>query len=199
MPIKIAIFASGSGSNAENLANHFRGHHEIQVSKILTNNPKAFVLNRAQQLNIPSQVFAKEEFRSNAFSQGLYEEGVDFIVLAGFLWLVPPHLIATYPNRIINIHPALLPKYGGKGMYGQHVHEAVISQGEHESGITIHLVNEKFDDGRVLFQAKCTVETRDTVASLAKKIHQLEYEHFPQVVENYISQLDREIESRVEV
>ena len=178
------IFASGSGTNAENIGNYFSSKEGIEVKEILSNKKDAGVHQRAKGLGIPSCTFSKEEFNQESFLARL--EGVDYIILAGFLWLIPTYLVEAFPNKIINIHPALLPKFGGRGMYGHHVHEAVIQNGEKESGITIHLVNEKYDDGEVLFQAKCTVDTDDTPDSLAKKIHMLEYEHFPKVIENYV-------------
>ncbi|MEM7298763.1 MAG: formyltransferase family protein, partial [Bacteroidota bacterium] len=138
----------------------------------------------AKNLGIPSSTFSREEFKDTSFLAHL--EGADYIILAGFLWLIPDYLVKAFPNKIINIHPALLPKFGGKGMYGQHVHEAVIAAGEQESGITIHLVNEDYDKGKILFQARCDVVPDDTPDTLAKKIHALEYEHFPKVIENYI-------------
>ncbi len=182
--INIAIFASGSGTNAENIANYFEDHERVQVHEVLSNNPSAFVLQRAENLGIPSSSFNKEEFMSERFLERL--EKTDFIILAGFLWLVPGYLVEAFPERIINIHPALLPKYGGKGMYGSRVHEAVIEAKEKESGITIHLVNQEYDKGKVLFQTKCEVGKNDTPDTLAKKIHALEYEFFPKVIEEYI-------------
>ncbi len=182
--INLAIFASGSGTNAENIANYFGNRHQVKISKILTNRPDAFVLERAKKLEITSEVFSKEEFRDPSFLSKL--DGIDYVILAGFLWLIPDYLIEAFPEKIINIHPALLPKFGGKGMYGYHVHEAVIEASEKESGITIHLVNEEYDKGEILFQAKCPVEENDTADSLATRIHELEYEHFPRVIEKYI-------------
>ena len=183
--INLAIFASGSGSNAENIVKYFEDHPSIGVKEILSNKADALVHERAKNLGIPSRSFTKEEFKTETFLAGLEE--VDFIVLAGFLWLIPHYLIEAFPNKIINIHPSLLPKYGGKGMYGGHVHRAVIEAQEKESGITIHLVNEEYDKGEVLFQAKCQVEAGDTAEMLAEKIHQLEYEHFPKVIEEYVA------------
>ena len=183
-PIHLAIFASGSGTNAENLARYFQKHEAIQVTKILSNKEDAFVHQRAKNVGVPSSSFSRADFKDLAFLEKL--EGIDCIVLAGFLWLIPTYLIEAFPEKIINIHPSLLPKFGGKGMYGSRVHEAVIESNEKESGITIHLVNEEYDKGRVLFQAKCSVEEDDTPDALAKKIHQLEYEHFPKVIEEYV-------------
>ena len=182
--IQLAIFASVSGTNAENIARYFEKHGTIQVKEILSNKEGAFVHQRAKKLGIPSRTFARTDFKDASFSKTL--EGVDYIVLAGFLWLIPAYLIQAFPEKIINIHPSLLPKYGGKGMYGARVHEAVVEAGEQESGITIHLVNEEYDKGKVLFQAKCSLETGETPDSLAEKIHALEYEHFPRVIEEYI-------------
>ncbi len=183
----IAIFASGSGTNAEQIIKYFAGNQSAKVSVILTNNENAYVLERAKKFNIPYRIFSKEEFyKSDNILDLLQEYNIDLIVLAGFLWLVPVNLLKAYHNRIINIHPALLPKYGGKGMYGARVHEAVIESGDKESGISIHYVNEKYDEGEIIFQAKVKVETDDTPDSLAKKIHVLEYEHYPKVVEQLL-------------
>ncbi len=182
--VNLAILASGSGSNAENIVRYFEGDPRIMVNAILSNKQNAFVLERAKKLNIPSSTFNKDEFNEASFIKKL--ENIDYIILAGFLWLIPKHIINSFPNRIINIHPALLPKYGGKGMYGDNVHKAVIEAGEKESGITIHLVNEEYDKGKVLHQSKCSVESGDTPEDLAKKIHELEHRHFPRVIEEYI-------------
>ncbi len=159
----LAILASGSGSNAENLIHYFAGNHGIQVALVLSNRKDAFVLERAQRLNVPSAVFNKEEFyHSDKVLSTLRKHKVTHIVLAGFLWLVPANLINAFPERIVNIHPALLPKYGGKGMYGIHVHEAVVANKETETGITIHTVNAEYDRGDILFQSRCTVLPNDT-------------------------------------
>ncbi|MEQ9466900.1 MAG: phosphoribosylglycinamide formyltransferase [Ekhidna sp.] len=182
--INLAIFASGSGTNAENIAKYFEERETVQVKEIFSNKKDAGVHSRAEKLGIPSSTFSKEQFQDSSFIKRL--EDIDYIILAGFLWLVPPYLIKAFPNRIINIHPALLPKFGGKGMYGDKVHTAVIEKREKESGITIHLVNEEYDKGEILFQATCKVDEKDTPDSLAKKIHALEYEHFPRVIEEYI-------------
>lgn len=183
---KIAVFASGSGTNAQNLANHFSGDNPIKIAKIYSNRADAFVHKRARKLGIPSETFSRSQFKSVEFVTQLREDGINCIVLAGFLWLIPTTLIEAFDMKIINIHPALLPSFGGKGMYGNHVHEAVIASRARESGITIHLVNEKYDEGKVLFQAKTEVTADDDPDSLAKRIHQLEYEHFPRVIENYL-------------
>lgn len=184
MDIKIAVFASGSGSNAEQLIKHFQKISGMNISKVYCNKPDAFVLERAKKLDIPSFVFNRLEFKSEDFLTQL--ESVDFIILAGFLWKIPDYLIDAFPDKIINIHPALLPAYGGKGMYGAHVHESVIANKEKQSGITIHLVNENYDEGRILFQASCDISSADSPDSLAQKIHQLEHKYFPQIVEDYI-------------
>lgn len=186
----IAIFASGSGSNAENLITHFHKTQCARVSVVLSNNPTAFVLERAKRLEVPSVLFSRTDFyQSESVLSILKEYKVDYIVLAGFLWLLPSNLIAAYPNRIVNIHPALLPKYGGKGMFGENVHKAVVANGETESGITIHYVNEHYDSGNIIFQAKCSLEQGETADSLAEKIHTLEFEHFPKVVESLLNKI----------
>ncbi len=183
----IALFASGSGTNAENLINYFNNHPKINVKLILTNNPKAGVIERAQRANIPVHIFSRSDFYDTpAVIQKLREYGISHLVLAGFLWLIPDSLIAQFPKHIVNIHPALLPAYGGKGMYGMNVHRAVIGNKEKQSGITIHEVNNEYDRGRILFQATCDVTPDDTPDTLAAKIHQLEYAHFPKVVEQWV-------------
>jgi len=183
----IAIFASGSGTNAENLIRFFRTKHSGRVKLVLTNNREAFVINRAQSLDIETVIFNREQLNQDGeVLTILQEKEIDFIVLAGFLWLVPEPLLKAFEGKIINLHPALLPKYGGKGMYGRHVHEAVIASGDTKSGITIHHVNQKYDEGNIIFQAICEVEPEDTPESLAKRIHTLEYEHFPKVVEELL-------------
>ena len=187
---KIVIFASGSGSNAENLAKYFEHRDDVSVAYILSNNKDAYVLERAHKLHIPSRVFTRNEFYSSHEIVDLLKElSIDLIVLAGFLWLVPSQLVAAYPKRIVNIHPALLPKFGGKGMYGQRVHQAVVDNHEMESGITIHYVNEHYDDGDIIYQARCSVLPSDTADDVAKKVHQLEYAHFPQVIDMVLKQI----------
>ncbi len=184
----IAIFASGNGSNAQTIAEYFCNHPEIRVSLILTNNPAAYVIQRAAHLAVPSFIFNRETFYQTSLIENfLIEKGVTFIVLAGFLWMIPPGLIEAFPDRIVNIHPALLPRFGGKGMYGKHVHEAVLNSGCKESGITIHLVNNRYDEGRILFQATCPVLPGDTPETLAERIHQLEHRHYPEVIEQFVS------------
>lgn len=181
--IKIAIFASGSGSNAERIVEFFSSNHEIEVSLILTNNPTAGVIERAQRLNIPIVIFNKKVFsKTDKIVEMLQLQGIDWVILAGFLWLVPTNLIKAFENRMINIHPALLPKYGGKGMWGHHVHEAVVANQETETGITIHYVNENYDEGKIIFQAKCEVTETDSADEVAQKIHLLEYQYFPEVI-----------------
>jgi phosphoribosylglycinamide formyltransferase-1 len=184
---KIAIFASGSGTNTQRIIEYFTGNTQISVSLVLSNKPDAYVLERAKRLQVPSVVFDRHTFNeTDEIPDLLKKEGIDFIVLAGFLWLVPLNLIRAYPGKIINIHPALLPKYGGKGMYGERVHEAVLQSGDKESGISIHYVNEKYDEGSIIFQAKCEVLPDDTPDSLAQRIHQLEYKHYPEVIEKLV-------------
>jgi len=184
----IAIFASGAGSNAQKIIDHFRNSDHIIISLIVCNKPGAGVLSIAEKENIPSLLIDKEKFfRGNGYTDELKQGGINFVVLAGFLWKIPDALIQAYPGKIINIHPALLPNYGGKGMYGNFVHEAVIAAGEKESGITIHYVDGHYDNGDVIFQARCAVSKNDTPATLASRIHQLEHEHYPQVIENLLS------------
>jgi formyltetrahydrofolate-dependent phosphoribosylglycinamide formyltransferase len=200
----IAIFASGAGSNTQNIIDYFRNSDLTQtlpkgegfkntkavVSLIVCNNPAAGVLNIAAKENIPALIIDKEKFfRGNGYSDELKEKHIDFIVLAGFLLKIPPTLIKAYPNRIINIHPALLPKHGGKGMYGNNVHAAVIAAGEKESGITVHYIDDIYDNGDIIFQAKCTVFPDDTPDSLAQRIHKLEHEHYPKVIEEMVRNL----------
>ena len=187
----ICIFASGSGTNAEAIIQFFADNPQVKVCLIVSSRKDAYVLKRAENHQIPSLVLDRNAFRETDKLLGnLKDRDVDFIILAGFMWLVPTYLVAAYPNRIVNIHPALLPKYGGKGMYGSHVHEAVISAGEKESGITIHFVNENYDEGAIIAQATCEVTPEDTPESLAEKIHKLEHQHFPRVIEEVISRWD---------
>ncbi|MDR0296100.1 MAG: phosphoribosylglycinamide formyltransferase [Prevotellaceae bacterium] len=184
--INLAVFASGSGSNAENLVLYFDKHPKIRVSLILSNKLDAFVLQRAKQLNIPTVVFNKDDFyHSDNVLKALADYRIDRLVLAGFLWLIPDNLLKAFPQCIINIHPALLPRYGGRGMYGNHVHEAVIANDEKETGITIHLVDAEYDHGKILFQIKCPVLPNDTPKTVAAKVHVLEHQYFPIVVEQW--------------
>lgn len=185
--IALAIFASGTGSNAQKIMEHFAEHPQIRVALVVSNKANAGVLEKAKAAAVPSLIIEKEPFfRGDAYVPELQAAGIDFIVLAGFLWKVPARLIEAYPSRIINIHPALLPKYGGKGMYGNFVHEAVIASGDPESGITIHYVDEQYDHGDTLFQATCPVTENDTPTTLAAKIHELEHQHFPRVIEETV-------------
>jgi phosphoribosylglycinamide formyltransferase-1 len=191
MPVNIAIFASGNGSNAENILKHFEGKGDLaKIRVVMCNNAKAYVLERAAKYGVPTVVFSKKEMEeSEKVEETLEGYGIDFIVLSGFMLKIPEKMVRKYPNRIVNIHPALLPKYGGKGMYGDHVHEAVLAAGEKESGITIHYANEQYDSGDILFQATCPVEKGDTVETLAQRVHQLEYAHFPSVIEETVKKL----------
>ena len=186
---KLAIFASGSGTNAEAIIKHFIAHPEIEVSAIYSNNADAFVLERAKKYNIPTIIFSKAEFIEPNFIVRLIDGDYDLLILAGFMWLVPPAIVAAFNNKIINIHPALLPNYGGKGMYGDFVHQAVIENNEKESGISIHYVNEHYDEGDIIFQAKCEVASTDTANSLAEKIHLLEHQHYPVIIEKICDNL----------
>lgn len=191
MKHKIAIFASGSGSNAENIARYFENSTDVEISLIVANNPDAFVLERAKRLGIESITITKAEFTAaDSLITELRKRDIDFIVLAGFLLLVPQKLIEAYPGRIVNIHPALLPKHGGKGMYGDRVHQAVVAAGDTESGITIHLIDGEYDKGTTFFQAKCPVLPGDTPHDVAEKVHALEYKHFPHVIEEILHTLE---------
>ena len=189
---RIAIFASGAGSNAEKIIQYFRHHHSVQVALIVCNKPEAGVINIARQNDIPVLLIEKEIFfRGNNYIAELKAQAIDFIILAGFLWKIPDALVAAFPERILNIHPALLPKYGGKGMYGNFVHEAVIKAGDAESGITIHVVDEVYDNGRTIFSASCPVMPDDTPQLLAQRIHALEHKFYPEVIEKYILDFNR--------
>ncbi len=184
---RIALFASGNGSNVQRIAEYFSDKGILEIAAIYCNKPNAHVLERARLLNIPSVLFNYSTFNnSTEILDDLLTRKVDWIILAGFLWLIPEYLIKAFPQKIINIHPALLPKYGGKGMYGNKVHESVINAGDTVSGITIHYVNQEYDAGQVIFQAFCNVSGEDTVDSLAQKIHELEYQHFPEIISKLI-------------
>jgi phosphoribosylglycinamide formyltransferase-1 len=184
---KIAVFASGKGSNAENLIKHFKNNPVAEVVLVLTNNPTAQVVERAGSLNVDSFVFNKAQLSdSKVVLDKLKKEQIDWIVLAGFLIKFPSLILNEFPNKVINIHPALLPKYGGKGMYGMHIHKAVVENKENETGITIHFVNENYDEGKIISQAKTEVLPTDTPEIVASKIQQLEQKHFPNVVEQLI-------------
>jgi phosphoribosylglycinamide formyltransferase-1 len=185
--INIAIFASGSGSNAENIIKYFKDNKNIHVKLIVSNKSDAYVLERAKKLNIQSAIFNKTDFNeSEKVIETLKANNINFIVLAGFLLKVPQNIIDAFPNKIINIHPALLPKFGGKGMYGDNVHKAIIQAKETESGITIHYINENYDEGNIIFQAKCEVLPTDTYQNVADKVHELEYQYFPKTIEKTI-------------
>ncbi|MBN2814004.1 MAG: phosphoribosylglycinamide formyltransferase [Bacteroidales bacterium] len=184
---QLVIFASGSGSNAENIVRYFLNKPQIRVSGLCTNRPDAYVIERMKKYDIPVLVFNRNDLHEiTKVDDWMVQKGADWIILAGFLWLMPARLIQAYPNRIINIHPALLPNYGGKGMYGHHVHEAVIANGEKQSGITIHYVNNEYDRGETIFQATCPVEPDDTADTLAERVHDLEYRHFPAIIEQEV-------------
>jgi len=181
--VRLAILASGSGSNAEMICRFFSSENRVKIGIIISNRLEAQVHQRAARLGIPSVTFSRETLTDGpAFAKILKNERIDFIILAGYLLKIPTELIAAFPNRIINIHPALLPKFGGKGMYGHHVHQAVVVAKEHESGITIHMVNENYDEGSIVFQAKCPVYEDDSVDDVAKKVHILEHKHYPEVI-----------------
>ena len=183
---KIVLFTSGSGTNAEKIIEHFKDHPLIRVVLLLSNNPNAFALERAKKYKVPARVFSKQQFHESEVLAWLQEREITHIVLAGFLWLIPAHLIKAFPHQIVNIHPSLLPKYGGKGMYGSRVHEAVVAAGERETGITIHEVDAVYDEGKILFQTQCSVEPSETPQQVADKVHALEYANYPKVVEQWI-------------
>lgn len=186
---KIAIFASGSGTNAQRIIEYFSENEKVTIDSIWSNNKNAYVLQRASNFGVKTYIFGKEEFvNSNFVVEKLIERKIDLIVLAGFLWLLPENLTQNF--KIINIHPALLPKYGGKGMFGMNVHNSVVENRETESGISIHFVNDKYDDGELIFQAKCRVLPTDSPDDVANKIHNLEYKHFPEVIENVLLESD---------
>lgn len=187
LSIKIAILASGSGSNAENIYNYFSGRKDVEISLIISNKVNAFIHSRAEKLGIPSLTISKQELdNTELVVEILKNHKIDFIVLAGYLLKIPTLLINSFPDKIVNIHPALLPKFGGKGMYGDNVHKAVIDSGEKISGITIHMVNENYDEGKTVFQATCPVNDNDSPDSLAHKVHELEYKHFPVVIDEIL-------------
>lgn len=183
---RLAIFVSGGGTNLQRIAEYFAPNPEVEIACVVSNNKDAYANQRAKNLGIPLKVIDRQTFNDKNFSEELKSLNVDLIVLAGFLWLVPQHLIDAFPNKIINIHPALLPKYGGKGFYGHHVHEAVVAAHEKESGITIHYVNERYDSGNIIFQAKVALSKNDTSDDVAAKIHVLEQMNFPVVIENLL-------------
>lgn len=182
---RMIIFASGSGTNAENIIDYFANSSLAKVTYVVTNNPKAGVIDRADRLGVATRVFSKAEMGTKAFLEFL-NENADFIVLAGFLLKIPDEMLQLFPDSIVNIHPALLPKYGGKGMYGMHVHKAVVDNKESESGITIHYVNENYDEGAIIFQKAVALTSEDSPNDVATKIHELEQENFPQVIEQLL-------------
>lgn len=182
----IAVFVSGNGTNLQRIADFFQNDDNVNIVCVVCNNPAAYAVQRAEKMNIPVIMVDKKTLNDESFVKLLQDKGVDFIVLAGFLLLIPASLVNAYPNKIVNIHPALLPKYGGKGFYGEHVHEAVVAAHEPVSGITIHYVNEKYDSGDIIFQAQVPLADDETPDSLAAKIHQLEYEHFPVIIKSLI-------------
>lgn len=184
--IKLAILASGSGSNAEKIMEHFQGSTQAEIALIASNKADAFVLERAKKFGVPTFTFSRKEMEAGLLTAKLQEEQIDWVILAGFLLKIPEELIRAFPNRMVNIHPALLPKYGGKGMYGHHVHEAVKAAGDTETGITIHLVNEHYDEGKIIFQASTPVTPEDTPDSIAQKVHTLEHRYFPEVIESLL-------------
>lgn len=185
--VHIALFASGSGSNVENIYKYFESNSNINISCVLCNNKEAYVLTRAKNLGLDILLFDREEFKNSDYILNfLRGKNVSFIVLAGFLWLIPEYLIKSFPKRIINIHPALLPKYGGKGMYGMSVHKAVYENKEKETGITIHYVNNNYDEGQIIFQKAVEIQKVDTPESIAEKVHALEYKYYPSVIEKLI-------------
>ncbi len=184
---KIVIFASGSGTNAENIINYFKNANAGTVVSVFTNNPKAYVIERAKNLQVATEIFTKDELIDGKVLQKINAIQPDLIVLAGFLLKFPENIVETYPNKIINVHPALLPKYGGKGMYGMNVHKAVVENKEKETGITIHYVNENYDEGNIIFQKKVTLLITDTPEVVADKIHELEQKYFPAIVDEVLN------------
>lgn len=188
-PVKIhlAIFASGSGTNANAIMQYFESHPKIKVALVVTNKPQAGVIGVAKKWNVPSLVINKQQLQDEEFLLGeLKKHTVNWIILAGFMVMIPPFLVQAFNDKMINIHPALLPKFGGKGMYGRNVHEAVIKTGEKKSGITIHFVNEKYDEGKIIFQAETVIEPNETIESLEHKIHKLEHANYPSVIEKLV-------------
>ena len=184
---RIVLFASGSGTNAENIIRYFQNKGTVEVVAVLTNKREAAVIDRCNALNTPALYFNRSAYKRDAFLLELLQSmQPDLIVLAGFLWKIPEAVVAAYPEKIINIHPALLPKYGGKGMYGQKVHESVMANGDSHTGITIHFVNEIYDDGAIIFQESTAIEPSDSLESVMKKVHELEYRHYPEVIENLL-------------
>ncbi len=190
MKKRIAIFASGSGSNAQKIMEYFKDNEVGEVALLLTNNPDAYVLQRADNFEVPTHIFDRQEFReANSLLNILEKLNIDILILAGFLWLIPEKILKRYPNKILNIHPSLLPLHGGKGMYGDRVHQSVLHAGDEESGITIHVINENFDEGEIIFQAKFRIKPEDTLEEVRFNGQQLEHLHYPKQIENYIKKL----------
>lgn len=183
---RLSIFVSGNGTNLQRIAEYFKGNPEVEIVNVVCNNPEAYAIQRAKNLGIPVKMITRTEFKSPEFAKEMVDLQLDLIVLAGFLWKIPSNLIQAYPKKIINIHPALLPKYGGKGFYGEHVHEAVVAAKETFSGITVHYVNEIFDNGEFIMQAYTKLDTNETPDSLAAKIHKLEQTYFPVAIEQIL-------------
>ena len=184
---RLSIFVSGNGTNLQRIAEYFLEDRDIKIENVVCNNPNAYAIERAKKLDIPVRMITKQDFNSDAFIKELQDLGIDLIVLAGFLWKLPENLVKAFPKKIVNIHPALLPKYGGKGFYGEHVHEAVVAAKEAQSGITVHYVNELYDSGQIILQARVSLDENETPDSLAAKIHQLEQAYFPVAIEQVLS------------
>jgi len=183
---RLAILASGSGSNAEKIMEHFQNSEKATIALVASNKTDAYVLERAKKFNVPTFTFTRKEMDAGVLLEKLQAEKINWVILAGFLLKIPAELTRAFPNHMVNIHPALLPKYGGKGMYGANVHEAVKAAGEKETGITIHLVNENYDEGKIVFQAHTTLDPLDTPDSIAAKVHELEHRYFPKVIEGLL-------------
>ena len=186
---RLSIFVSGNGTNLQRIAEYFANNTEVEIANVVCNNPKAYSIERAKNLGIPLRMITKEDFKSEAFVKELQSLDIDLIVLAGFLWKIPEALVKAFPKRIVNIHPALLPKYGGKGFYGEHVHEAVVAAKEPYSGITVHYVNEIYDSGEIILQAHVALDENETPDSLAAKIHKLEQAYFPVAIEQVLKSI----------
>ncbi len=185
---RLSIFVSGNGTNLQRIAEYFANNKDVEIVNVVCNNPKAYSIERAKNLGIPLRMINREEFKSEAFIKELQDLNVDLIVLAGFLWKIPENLVKAFPKKIVNIHPALMPKYGGKGFYGKHVHEAVVAAKEAQSGITVHYVNELYDSGEIILQARVSLDEKETPDSLADKIHRLEQAYFPVAIEQVLSE-----------
>ena len=183
---RLSIFVSGNGTNLQRIAEYFADNKDVEIANVVCNNPKAYSIERAKNLGIPLRMITREDFKSEAFVKELQDLDIDLIVLAGFLWKLPENLVKAFPKKIVNIHPALLPKYGGKGFYGEHVHEAVVAAKEAQSGITVHYVNELYDSGEIILQARVSLDENETPDSLATKIHQLEQAYFPVAIEQVL-------------